>query len=142
MARVTVEDCVQKIPNRFDLVLIAGQRAREIASGSQLTIDRDNDKNPVVALREIADATVDPPALMESLIKEHQKHGEVDEPVEEEMDLLAIEKELLSDGGAGQELRAADVDEELLAGDEDGLDAEAQGPADAVPADEDNGNNA
>ncbi len=142
MARVTVEDCVQKIPNRFDLVLIAGQRAREIASGSQLTIERDNDKNPVVALREIADETVDPPTLMESLIKEHQKHVEVDEPVEEEMDLLAIEKELLSDGGEGPELRVADVDDELLAGEEEGPDADAQGPGDAGSTEEDNGNNA
>lgn len=142
MARVTVEDCVLKVPNRFDLVLMAGQRAREISSGAQLTVERDNDKNPVVALREIADATVEPAVLMESLIKEHQKHVEVDEPVEEEMDLLAIEKELLSDGGDSQELRVADGDDDLLAGDEDSLDADAQGPGDAGPADEDNGNNA
>ena len=68
MARVTVEDCVDKIPNRFDLVLLAAQRAREISGGAELTIDRDRDKNPVVALREIADETVRPPLLRETLI--------------------------------------------------------------------------
>jgi DNA-directed RNA polymerase subunit omega len=68
MARVTVEDCVEQIPNRFELVLLAAHRARNISAGAALTVDRDNDKNPVVALREIADATVKPPELMESLI--------------------------------------------------------------------------
>ncbi len=73
MARVTVEDCVDKIPNRFDLVLLAGQRAREISGGAELTIDRDRDKNPVVALREIAEATVRPKDMQESLITGLQK---------------------------------------------------------------------
>ena len=68
MARVTVEDCVDKVPNRFDLVLIAGQRSRQISAGEELTLDRDNDKNPVVALREIADTTVDNEELRELLI--------------------------------------------------------------------------
>ena len=68
MARVTVEDCVDKIPNRFDLVLLAAQRAREISGGAELTIERDRDKNPVVALREIADETVRPKHLHESVI--------------------------------------------------------------------------
>jgi DNA-directed RNA polymerase subunit omega len=67
MARVTVEDCVDKIPNRFDLVLLAAQRARQISGGAELTIDRDRDKNPVVALREIADVTVDPEDLREEM---------------------------------------------------------------------------
>ena len=80
MARVTVEDCVDKVPNRFDLVLLAAQRAREISGGSELTIDRDRDKNPVVALREIADETLSPDDLKEDLIHSLQKHVEVDEP--------------------------------------------------------------
>ncbi len=73
MARVTVEDCVDKISNRFDLVLFAAQRAREISGGAELTIDRDRDKNPVVALREIADETVRPNDLEAALIGNHQK---------------------------------------------------------------------
>jgi DNA-directed RNA polymerase subunit omega len=80
MARVTVEDCIQKVPNRFELVLLAGHRARSIAQGSPLTVDRDNDKNPVVALREIADGTIDKDDLSEDLIHSMQKYVEVDEP--------------------------------------------------------------
>ena len=83
MARVTVEDCVLRIPNRFDLVMIAGQRAREVAAGAPLSIDRDNDKNPVVALREIADETVSIHHLQESLIRGLQRHVENDEPEED-----------------------------------------------------------
>ncbi|KQT54212.1 DNA-directed RNA polymerase subunit omega [Aureimonas sp. Leaf454] len=80
MARVTVEDCVDKIENRFELVLLASHRARQIAQGQPITIDRDNDKNPVVALREIADETLSPGDLKEDLIHSLQKHVEVDEP--------------------------------------------------------------
>lgn len=80
MARVTVEDCVDKIENRFELVLLASHRARQIAQGQQITIDRDNDKNPVVALREIADETLSPGDLKEDLIHSLQKHVEIDEP--------------------------------------------------------------
>lgn len=80
MARVTVEDCVDKVENRFELVLLASHRARMISSGSPLTIDRDNDKNPVVALREIAEQTVSPEDLKEDLIHSLQKFVEVDEP--------------------------------------------------------------
>ena len=80
MARVTVEDCVDKVENRFELVLLASHRARQIAQGQQITIDRDNDKNPVVALREIADETLSPGDLKEDLIHSLQKHVEVDEP--------------------------------------------------------------
>jgi DNA-directed RNA polymerase subunit omega len=82
MARVTVEDCVLKVPNRFELVLLAGQRAREITSGASLTVDRDDDKNPVVALREIAEDTVELDHLQESLVRGMQKHVEIDEPEE------------------------------------------------------------
>ncbi len=84
MARVTVEDCVVRIPNRFELVMMAAQRAREIASGGQITVERDNDKNPVVALREIADDTVSIPGLRNSLIKGHQRTVEADVPEEDE----------------------------------------------------------
>src|SRR5476651_1964048 len=80
MARVTVEDCVDKIDNRFDLVLMASHRARTIASGAPILVDRDNDKNPVVALREIGDAAIGPDDLREDLIHSLQKHVEVDEP--------------------------------------------------------------
>ncbi len=80
MARVTVEDCVDKVENRFELVLLASHRARQLAQGQQITIDRDNDKNPVVALREIADETLSPDDLKEDLIHSLQKHVEVDEP--------------------------------------------------------------
>lgn len=80
MARVTVEDCIDKVDNRFELVLLASHRARLISQGAQITIDRDNDKNPVVALREIADETLSPGDLKEDLIHSLQKHVEVDEP--------------------------------------------------------------
>jgi DNA-directed RNA polymerase subunit omega len=88
MARVTVEDCVDKVTNRFDLVLLAAHRARQIASGQPLTIDRDNDKNPVVALREIADETVAPEDLREDLIHSLQKYVEVDEPEGEAVPMI------------------------------------------------------
>ncbi|MCQ2004778.1 DNA-directed RNA polymerase subunit omega [Rhizobium sp. NRK18] len=80
MARVTVEDCIDKVDNRFELVLLASHRARQISQGNAITIDRDNDKNPVVALREIADETLSPDDLKEDLIHSLQKHVEVDEP--------------------------------------------------------------
>ena len=88
MARVTVEDCIDKVENRFELVLVASHRARMIASGAQITIPRDNDKNPVVALREIAEQTVMPGDLREDLIHSLQKFVEVDEPEEDAMALL------------------------------------------------------
>ena len=80
MARVTVEDCIEKVENRFDLVLLSAHRARMISSGQPITVDRDNDKNPVVALREIADEMLSPGDLKEDLIHSLQKHVEVDEP--------------------------------------------------------------
>ena len=83
MARVTVEDCVLKVPNRFELVLLAAQRARDITAGAPISLDRDNDKNPVVALREIADETVQLDQLQNSVITGMQKHVEIDEPEEE-----------------------------------------------------------
>jgi DNA-directed RNA polymerase subunit omega len=98
MARVTVEDCVTKVPNRFELVMIASQRARDVSAGSSITIERDNDKNPVVALREIADGTIDLAELKESVIKGLQNYVEMDEPEDDEMDLLAIQQDHNGDG--------------------------------------------
>ena len=88
MARVTVEDCVDKVPNRFDLVMLAAHRAREIASGSPVTVDSDNDKNPVVSLREIAEETQMVSDLLERLIESNQTQIEIDEPEEDSMALL------------------------------------------------------
>ena len=92
MARVTVEDCIDKVENRFDLVLLASHRARMISSGSQITVDRDNDKNPVVSLREIAETTVSPGDLKEDLIHSLQKYVEVDEP-EPEVPLIGSDSD-------------------------------------------------
>jgi DNA-directed RNA polymerase subunit omega len=100
MARITAEDCILKVPNRFELVMYASQRARAVSAGAAITVERDNDKNPVVALREIADSTVSTTELEDSLIKTMQKHVEMDEPEEDEMDLLAIQQDLLGEGSA------------------------------------------
>jgi len=108
MARVTVEDCVDKVPNRFELVMLASHRARAIADGAPITVDRDNDKNPVVALREIAEETLLAEDLREQAIESHQRHIEVDEPEEDNMALLM---------GAGEGSPADvtdDLDEEKL----------------------------
>ena len=115
MARVTVEDCIDKVENRFELVLLAGHRARMISSGAPITLDRDNDKNPVVALREIADRRVVPDDLREDLIHSLQKYVEVDEPEPETVPLI---------GGTGAGVDADDTEvlpermteEELLRG--------------------------
>jgi DNA-directed RNA polymerase subunit omega len=88
MARVTVEDVVDKVPNRFEIVMLAAHRAREVASGAPITVDRDNDKNPVVALREIAEETQSADDLRERMIASHQTQIEVDEPEEDAMALL------------------------------------------------------
>jgi DNA-directed RNA polymerase subunit omega len=94
MARVTVEDCVLRVPNRFKLVLLAAQRARTVSSGAAITIERDNDKNPVVALREIAEKTVSVDELESALIKDQQKHVEIDEPEVDELDFIAIQQQM------------------------------------------------
>ena len=91
MARVTVEDCIDKVENRFDLVLLASHRARMISSGATITVDRDNDKNPVVALREIAEETISPGDLKEDLIHTLQKYVEVDEPEQDSVPLIGSE---------------------------------------------------
>ncbi len=105
MARVTVEDCIVKIPNRFELVLLAAQRARNISRGETLTVDRDNDKNPVVALREIADETVDFPALEADLVKSLQRAPEPEPAEEEVLDLIATDENIFG---------VMDVNEEQL----------------------------
>jgi DNA-directed RNA polymerase subunit omega len=115
MARVTVEDCVDKVENRFELVLLAGHRARMISSGSPLTVDRDNDKNPVVALREIADQTVQPDDLKEDLIHSLQKYVEVDEPEAEPVPMIASSSTPAT-GDAGDVAFDRMSEEELLRG--------------------------
>ena len=129
MARVTVEDCIDKIPNRFDLVLASAQRARNISSGNPLTIDRDNDKNPVVALREIALETIDPDFLRDEIVKGLQKLSnpvisENEEELFEESteDKYTIEDELSDfknnplDSDSSETLKSGfqDVDEDLI----------------------------
>lgn len=110
MARVTVEDCVEKIPNRFELVLMAAQRARKIGSGAPLTIDRDNDKNTVVSLREIAEETVNLDEIKEGFIKSHQRIVSYDE--DESIDLMDGEKEWAEMAEAASGMYAEDVVED------------------------------
>jgi len=125
MARVTVEDCVIKVPNRFDLVLMAAQRAREIKSGAVLTVERDNDKNPVVALREIAEETVNVDDLNDALIRSMQRHVEIDEPEEEQQDFdMSVVEMGLGDGD--ETMIAVDA---LGQSQEDEDEAEVDGPA-------------
>jgi DNA-directed RNA polymerase subunit omega len=142
MARVTVEDCVQRIPNRFDLVMIAAQRGRSIGAGAPLSVERDNDKNAVVALREIAEGTVDLKELENNLIQSLQKVVEVEEPPEEEMDLLAIQRELSTEQGEAQveEEIAEDMlhveGEDASEVEDEDLDTFSEGDDGAIPEDE------
>ncbi len=124
MARVTVEDCVTQIPNRFELVMLAGHRARALASGAELHVERDRDKNPVVALREIAEQRLDLGGLEEALVKGMQKRIEPDQPEEEVIELMAGEQQ----SWIGAEDSAADeADEEFEEGEEATEDAPAEG---------------
>jgi len=117
MARVTVEDCIDKVDNRFELVLLASHRARQISQGSQITVDRDNDKNPVVALREIADETLSPDDLKEDLIHSLQKHVEVDEPEPDPVTIAANATTENEDDDAPETITFDQMsEEELLAG--------------------------
>jgi DNA-directed RNA polymerase subunit omega len=126
MARVTVEDCVLKVPNRFELVLLAAQRARNLAAGNHLTVDRDNDKNPVVALREIADETIPLDGLQNALIKGLQKHVEMDEPEEdrgfeaEGVWSAEVAGAVLGEGGGGGEAAEEEMQEDILFEDAEG----------------------
>lgn len=129
MARVTVEDCVLQIPNRFELVMLAAQRSRDVSAGAPLSLERDNDKNPVVALREIAETTLDLDVLRNALIKGLQKVAEADEPEEEIVDFLTSEQDLVRDQAAGEDVR----DDALSVIDEDEGDEDLA----AEPGDED-----
>ena len=145
MARVTVEDCILKVPNRFELVLLAAQRARDVAAGGALTIDRDNDKNPVVALREIADETVPLDNLQNSLIKGMQKHVEIDEPEEDrefvadgvwpsDADMAVAGMSVDSEDGALDE--ESEEDGPVVAEDDADLDSDLVLPPDGTADDE------
>lgn len=157
MARVTVEDCIDKIPNRYELLMVAAQRAKDIEAGAPLTVDRDNDKNSVVALREIAEETVSIEELQRSLVMGLQKYVEVAEPEEEELEIMAAERELsdldeqfsgvLPQGeiedsmqihGADDEVLDMDSDDDALDDTDDALDDEALGD-DGFDANEDFG---
>ena len=116
MARVTVEDCIDKVDNRFELVLLASHRARQISQGAQITIDRDNDKNPVVALREIADETLSPDDLKEDLIHSLQKHVEVDEPEPDPVTIAASAGDAEDDDAPESVNFDQMTEEDLLAG--------------------------
>lgn len=118
MARVTVEDCVEKVPNRFELVLLAAQRARDIHSGAALTVERDNDKNAVVALREIADETVELDTLRYELEHGRDLEMDVDEPEEEEaMAILSAEQAWADVTGRREEPEPAEAEAEAADGD-------------------------
>ena len=138
MARVTVEDCVLRVPNRFELVMLAAQRAREVSAGAPLTVERDDDKNPVVALREIADETVSLEDLDASLIQSMQKHVEFDEPEEEQTDFDITIVGMTAEKGVIPEVAVdalatgdeADEDEELAEDDLTETDSEPEGGKD------------
>jgi DNA-directed RNA polymerase subunit omega len=114
MARVTVEDCVQKIPNRFELVLFAAQRARNLSRGEEITLDRDNDKNPVVALREIADETIPLERLEQDLITSLSRAPEPEPADEEVLDLIPTDQNIfgLQDVSADEEVQALPAEAE------------------------------
>ena len=124
MARVTVEDCIDKVSNRFELILLAGHRSRMISAGGELTLERDNDKNPVVALREIAEERISPEDMKEDLIHSLQKHVEVDEPEPEAAPLLTSnlhqrpERVILGQDDAGSDAPTPEImtEDELLRG--------------------------
>lgn len=126
MARVTVEDCVRVVPNRFDLVLLAAQRGRQISAGSPLTIPRDNDKNSVVALREIAEETVSLDDLQEIFVRGLQKHLQEDASEEEFMELLTEEQSYAGEAVHQSEIEGLALDEPLDENDEPLLEDETE----------------
>jgi DNA-directed RNA polymerase subunit omega len=134
MARVTVEDCILKIPNRFELVLLAAQRARDVASGAPITLERDNDKNPVVALREIADETIGLEQVKNALIKGMQKHVEIDEPEEDkDLDVETQSWPVDQPPAEGEELAEDAVEDEELSEDELFVAEDGAAPPEDVP---------
>jgi DNA-directed RNA polymerase subunit omega len=124
MARVTVEDCVEKLPNRFELVMVAAQRARKIGSGAPLTLDRDNDKNPVVALREIAEETIDIEDVKEEIIRSKQRIIALDDDSEDLIDSMDGEEEW---GALGASTSAPDMNDDQDDDEDTGLDNIAGG---------------
>jgi DNA-directed RNA polymerase subunit omega len=143
MARVTVEDCIDKIPNRYDLVLVAAQRAKDIESGARICVDRDNDKNSVVALREISENRVSIEDLQRSLVMGQQKFVEVEEPEDEEVEIISAEKELAAldsqftsdmisdeDLNSTMQIHGGDEDDDALDLDADGTDIDFDDAAD------------
>ena len=141
MARVTVEDCIDKIPNRYELLMVAAQRAKDISAGAPITVARDNDKNSVVALREIAEETVSIEELQKSLVMGLQKYVEVEEPEEEELEIMAAEKELaeLDDQFSGV-LLDNEMSDAMQARDDDDIDLDSEvdaGADDDVDVDDD-----
>jgi len=137
MARVTVEDCILKVPNRFDLVLAAAERSRQIAAGSALTVERDNDKNPIVALREIAHGSVDPAELEESLIKSRQHYVESDMPSDDELMEFLNEEETLKGQFSSSHIKETDlvVDSEM-SDDEEDIEEEEELESDDIMVDD------
>ena len=138
MARVTVEDCILRIPNRFELVMLAAQRSRELSVGAEMTVERDNDKNPVVGLREIADGTVDTELLGDALVQSLQKQVDVDEPTETSEELLAVEEALSGFGEIGRSVgddAVDDADEALAAafGEKPAPGATSEAPSETPP---------
>ena len=129
MARVTVEDCVLKVPNRFDLILMAAHRARQVSSGTPAAVERDNDKNPVVSLREIAAGAVEVEELDSLLIQGLQRHVEVDEPEDDDFDSLSVE----ASAEIGSMIIVDDVDEDQMIG----VQEEAPGASAFILDDED-----
>ncbi len=128
MARVTVEDCVQKIPNRFELVLLAAQRARNLSRGEELTLDRDNDKNPVVALREIADETIEVGRLHQDLVKSLARAPEPEPADEEVLDLIPTDQNIFGLQDVSAEEEAGHMGTELSPEDlESAIEAELGG---------------
>ena len=140
MARITVEDCVLKIPNRFDLVLVAAQRARDISAGAALTLDRDNDKNPVVSLREIAEEKVDLDGLRQAVVRGLQRHVEQDEPADEDPDLMTLGEGLgamkAEDAIARKTLIEEEIADEVLTVGEGAIEAGADEAGFSEEADE------
>ena len=138
MARVTVEDCIEKVDNRFDLVLLAAQRGRQISAGAPLTVERDNDKNPVVALREIADETILAHDLREELVQSLQRHVEIDEPEDDDMEQIASEaaQEVAAQGDVAGAQPAEEVEADALNIYEDATAAEIEAENEASGAED------
>ena len=128
MARVTVEDCVVRIPNRFELVMLAAQRAREIQAGSPLTVEKDNDKNPVIALREIAENSLDLDILRQSVVQGLQRQVESEEPEDDAMELLAADRDI---AGVPEDATRDGIEDEMEIEDAEEKLAGAAGAADA-----------